>query len=308
MIVKTLRDRFLGTASFLLAPNDPPAGGNDGAGQDQNAGDNDTGGDDGKGKTTVLKEDVGAEDDAGAGDDAGGADDDDSDLADLPPEARAKAKAAIEKRLAREVGWRDRQIDRLYRKNREKDADNQALETIADPARRPAAQAQTDPNRKFTQAEVQAEARKISAQDKYDNDANDADARGKAVYGNKWGSTLAKLPKLGGVDVTDMVDILNTDQPHVVLYQLSDPDTYQRVMDLPPARRRNEFVKLSLKEAPKRIEESKRPAEQAAPVAAIAGGRRVAASQVDLYDEKVEDDAWYAARNASRRKKFTNVE
>ncbi len=304
-MIKILRNRFLNTASFLSAADDKSGGTDDQSGGDTQT--EDAGGDtqtEDAGKTTVLKEDVGAEDDAGTT-----GDDDDADLADLPPEARAKAKAAIEKRLAREVGWRDRQIDRLYRKNREKDADNQALETIADTQRRPTTTTQADPNRKFTQAEVQTEAQRIAAQTQYDRDANDADSRGKAAYGDKWSSTLAKLPKLGGVDVTDMVDILNTDQPHVVLYQLSDPDTYQRVMDLPPARRRNEFVKLSLKEAPKprTSTESKRPAEQAAPVVPLSGGRRVAASQINLYDDKAEDDAWYAARNATRRKKFSDV-
>ncbi len=314
-----LRNRFLNTASFLLAaPDDKGA----------------TGGE--QGKSTVLNENVGAEDDQGAqgdatgeqqqdaaqgdvGDDAGddgkGAegDDEDADLADLPPEVKAKAKAAIDKRMARETGWRDRQIDRLYRKTRETQEDNRALETIADPARRGAAPAK--PGETLSEAEINRRAderaKVLTAQQQYDRDANDADARGRTSYGDKWGTTIAKLPKLGGVDINDMVDILNTDQPHVVLYQLADPDTYERVMALPPARRRNEFVKLAMKEAPKpRAAEadSRRPSDAVAPVRPLQGGRRTGAQQVNLYDDKADDDAWYAARNAERRKKFSNVE
>lgn len=311
-----LRNRFLGTASFLFGPNDKPGEGqNDDAGGDQNdnGGQDDASGDDTGANAADDATGDGEADDT-TNDDTGADEDDDPDLADLPPEVRAKAKAALEKRLARETGWRDRQIDKLYRKQREAQEDNRALEQIADPARRaPAAGADSDPNRKFTADDVQREAQRLTAQQQYDQNANDADARGRKAYADKWGSTMAKLPKLGGVDVTDMVDILATDKPHVVLFSLADPETYERVMALPPARRRNEFVKLSMKDEPKarRVEgaaDSKRPADQAPPVVPLNRGRQVAAQQVNLYDDKAADDAWYAARNASRRKKFTNAE
>jgi hypothetical protein len=305
-----LRSLFLGTTSFLYGPNDKPGGEG--------------------GKSTVLNEDVGAEDDQG---DAGGAegnddgvqdqrtesdgsddeliveDDDDPELADLPLEAKLKAKKAIAKALEREVGWRDRQIDRLYRKSREAKADNEALEQIADPARRSAPKA----GETLTEVEINRRAADKARVMQYDRDCDDADARGRSIYQDKWAPTLAKLPKLGGVDVTDMTDIMATDKPHVVLFALANPDTYERVMALPPARRRNEFVKLSLLEEPKPRKaagepESKRPGDVPAPVVPISGGRRVAASQVNLYDDKAADDAWYAARNATRRKKFGNAE
>lgn len=306
-----LRNRFLNTASFLSGPDDPPNGG------------------EGNDKPTVLNENVGAEDDTGtesggegdtsgeteteAGSASSGDDEDDIDteLADLPPEARAKAKAALQKRLAKETGWRDRQLDRLYRKNREKDENVRALEQIADPARRPAAK----PGENLTAEQIEDRAKvlagQMTAQERYDTACNDTDTRGRDAYGDKWKSSLEKLPKLGGVEIGDMTDIMSTEQPHVVLYQLSDPDTYDRVMSLPPARRRTEFVKLSLKEAPKprKVEagESKRPADgQEAPIRPINNGRKAAAQTVNLYDDKVPDEAWYAARNATRRKKFSD--
>lgn len=305
-----LRNRFLSTTAFALAPPDPPAGG----------------------KTTVLNEDVGNENDAGddagaqAGQDTGGAGDDqggdgegadgdddepaagaeDDELADLTPEQRVK----VEARLNKEIGWRDRQIDKLYAKRRSAEQDVEAMRTIADPAtRRAPAGQQDDPNRKFTAEEVKSEAAKLNAQGQYDRDCEDTDASGKAAYGDKWGPTLAKLPKLGGVEVEAMVDILATDQPHVVLFQLADPETFERVMSLPPARRRNEFVKLSLKEAPKpRAADSKRPGDVPLPPRTLQAGRRTAAQRVNLHDDKTPDDAWYEERNRTRRKKFSNVQ
>ncbi len=303
-----LRNRFLSTSSLLFAaPNDKGGQSADDVQGDATGADS---GGDVQGDATGADSggDVQADEQG-----ADGGDDDDPDLVDLPPEAKVKAKEAIAKAVARETGWRDRQIDRLYRRTRETQEDNRALETIADPARRGAAPAK--PGETLSEAEIERRAtdraKVLSAQQQYDRDANDADARGRTSYGDKWGATIAKLPKLGGVDINDMVDILNTDQPHVVLYQLADPDTYERVMALPPARRRNEFVKLAMKEAPKprAVEaESRRPSDAVAPVRPLQGGRRTGAQQVNLYDDKADDDAWYAARNAERTKKISNVE
>lgn len=313
-----LRNRFLNTASFLSAPDDPPAGGKKplalsvedvtGAAQtdgDDNAGDN-TGAADGE-DASAAEDDAG-DDGEGGGNNTGGDEDDDPDLADLPVEVRAKAKAAIERRVARETGWRDRQIDRLHAKRRSAEEDVRAAEAVvgrrADGAAAP---------ENLTQAQIEERARKLAgemtAQQQYDRDANDADARGRSSYGDKWGTTIARLKPLGGLDMADMVDIMNTDQPHVVLYSLADPETYERVMALSPARRRNEFVKLSLKEAPKvrgTTVESKRPGDSPAPVRVVNGGRKVAAQQVNLADDKLDDETWYAARNATRRKKFSD--
>lgn len=306
------RNRFLNTASFLSAPDDPPAGGKKSLAEavdsvedtgDDNGGDDAGAGEDDAGGVEAAGED--GDSDSGGGE--GNAEDDDPDLADLPAEVRAKAKAAIDRRVARETGWRDRQIDRLHAKRRSAEEDVRAAEAVV--GRRADGTAAPE---NLTQAQIEERARALakdmSAAAQYDQNANDADARGVGAYGDKWRSTMAKLPKLGGVDLADMVDILNTDQPHVVLYSLADPDTYERVMALPPARRRNEFVKLSLKDAPKvrGVVADKRPGDSPAPVRPINNGRKVAARTVDLADDKLSDDDWYAARNATRRKKFSD--
>lgn len=315
-----LRNQFLNTTALLLDPREPTGSArNDTGGTDDGTNDdadNDTGAETGQ-DAGDAGDDTGGDGDGedgsddGSDDGSGDGEYDDPDLVDLPPEAKAKAKAAIAKAVAKETGWRDRQLNKLHARNRAAQEDVTALEAIADPARRAAAAAPEN----LTQAQIEERARELakgmSAQQQYDRDANDADARGQSVYGDKWKTTMAKLPKLGGLDVNDMVDILNTDQPHVVLFSLANPDVYERVMALSPARRRNEFVKLSLKEAPKpraATGESKRPGASPAPVTPVSGGRRVAAQQVNLYDDKAADDAWYEARNASRRKKFSSAQ
>lgn len=312
-----LRNRFLGTASFLSAPDDPSAGGKkplalsveDVTGAAQTDGDDDVSDDTGAGVGGDAGDAGDDEDGDGEGGDASGDEDDDPDLADLPAEVRAKAKAAIERRVARETGWRDRQIDRLHAKRRSAEEDVRAAEAVVGRRADGTTAAPGNPTDAQIEERAQVLAKNMSAQAQYDQNANDADARGSSVYGDKWRTTMGKLPKLGGVDVADMVDILNTDQPHVVLFSLADPETYERVMALPPARRRNEFVKLSLKEAPKARSvqtESKRPGNSARPVVPLGGGRKTAAQRVDLADDNLSDDDWYTARNATRRKKFSD--
>lgn len=315
--MNTLRNRFLGTSASMPAPPDKPAG---------------------EGKPTVLNEDVGGEDDQGAGgatdqnqqqdggsdgageggegdgegDGEGGAtveDDEDPDLADLPPEVREKAKKAIEKRLAKETGWRDRQIDRLHRQKREAREDVRATGTIIErqqqgqqPGQKPA----------LTEADVERLAQQKVAQDRYDEGCSDTDKSGRSYFGTAgWNERTGKLAKMGGVSLDDMAAILATDHPAMVIAQLADdPDEFDRVMGLPAARRNNAFVKLGLKEPPRQNKagerESLRPGDGPAPPRRLQNsGSRVAGQSVDLYKEGVDDDKWYEERNKQRRKKFS---
>lgn len=307
------KNRFLSSAAFLLGPpgeggdggggasdQDPAATGGAAAGDEGGAADdNDTGG--------AADDGSGAADDDG-GDEGGAADDGEDELAGLTPEQRAK----IEARIARETGWRDRQINKLYGKTRQLSQDVDALSTIADPQKRGAAQQQAAPDggAKFTEEDVKREAQRLTAQERYDQSCNDADAQGRAVYGNNWGKRLEQLPKLGGIPRDDMEDVVATDKPHVVLFHLADPETYERVMSMPPAKRRTEFVKLSLLEEPRKardIKEDVRPGQNKASGQQVQG-RRTAAQQANLYDDKIEDDKWFEERNRTRRKKFSSVE
>lgn len=309
-----LRDRFLSTTSLLLLPPDDPKPGADGKPTtlNEDVGAEDDGGDQGDNNTEASGDDDSGEADGGAdgGEDDGGngsaaSGDDDDEFADLPPEVKAK----VQKRLQKEIGWRDRQIDKLTAKRRNAEADAEAARTIVERQPKPGAAKKAPAAGAVAEDDVEAAAARIVAQREYDANANAADAAGKSAYGDKWGTALGKLPKLGGIDLDSMMDILGTDHPEVVIYTLgNDPDEYERVMGLPPAKRRTAFAKIGAQEPPTKAAPGKRPSQATAPVTPINGSRGTAAQRVNLYDDKVDDDAWYAERNRTRRKKFTNVE
>lgn len=302
--MNVLRNRFLNTAATLSDPRDPV---NDGTQQsvdddngDAGAGEDDNG-DTGEDDNVEANEDNGADDAGDEDGDAAADDEDDPDLAEFTPEQRKKVKDKI----AKETRWRDRQLERTHARRRSAEEDARAAAAVA--------AGTVKPGETLTEAQIEERAKvlagQMSSQERYDNDCNDTHAKGVKDFGKRWGTALAKLPKLGGIDVTDMVDILATEAPHVVMVELSDPDVYDRVMALPPARRRTEFVKLSLKELPKRVKqgENKRPGDAPPPPRVLNGnGRRVAATQVNLADDSVSDEAWYAERNRTRRRKFSD--
>lgn len=296
------RIRLLNTTAWFLAPDGPgesappPTEGTTTppAAEEQTAG----GTDSSQGEGNNDSEEGGADNENDTGEEGN---DDEDEFADLTPEQRAKVQARIE----RETRWRDRQIDRLYSKKRTAEAEAEAAAVIA--AGRTVSLPDTAP---LTPEQVRIEAQKLNAKDKYDEDCNATDAAGRAAFGDKWSEAVAKLPKMGGIEIADMVNILATDNPAMVLYTLANnPDKYEQVMSLPPARRVNEFVKLGLKPLPKATsrEGSKRPSTATPPVVPITGGRATAAKTVNLFDDKVPDEDWYRVRNETRKKKFTQV-
>lgn len=297
------RDRFLGSSSVLtLDPRDPD-------GEDQNdvvAQDDDVSGDDDAGADDQT-DDESAEGEEDGGDDNDDAeasgekdeDDEEVDLESLPPDVRRKVEKAIEAKLKKETAWRDKQISKLHTRNRNAAEDNKALKKIAEslPAN-------------ATEEQIAQAAAQLTAQQRYDEDTRMLDANGRKEYKGKWGPALDQLKNMGGIDVQDMIGINATDAPHTVLYAIAtDNELYERLTALPPAKRQTEFVKLSLKAAPKQGKSSSgAPSRAAPPVTPVSGTRATAAKKVNLLDDKVSDEDWYRARNAQRRKKFTHVE
>ena len=297
---------LLSTAARFSPPDE--GGGDSGAGGDAGAAAaQDGGADTGAGQVEAEQSDAGGNE---AGDaDGGGADDDEDPLAGLSPEQRAKVERRMQKEVQKEVGWRDRQIDRLHRKTREAQEDNKTLTTIA--ARQGGAAGDPPAAAQLTQEQIRTEAARLAAQEKYNEGLIETDDKGRQYYDSEWKGATDKLAKLGGVSPDDMQAILATDNPAVVLYSLSDPEEYERVMALSGAKRSNAFVKLGLKAPPKKkggaVKEELRPSGAPPPPRVIGGARGVAAQSVDLYNDKVDDDAWYAERNKARRKKFSDA-
>lgn len=203
--------------------------------------------------------------------------------------------------------WRDKELKRKHAKLKEAErreaemqqriADLERLAAGAQPANgegaeTPAPQMPTQRAQTFTQEEVRREAARLLEEQNYQNALIETNTSGQKAYGQKWTRALENLATFGEVEVGTMQAIMATDNPHKVLYELgANPADYQRIMDLPPARRHTEFVKLSLKPEP-RVAVSQAPA----PVEPLRGGGTTGRSLEDkMRDDKINDDEWYRA-------------
>jgi hypothetical protein len=148
------------------------------------------------------------------------------------------------------------------------------------------------------QAAIDAAAQRIVAQREYETNVNNVNLLGEKAYGAEWQKSIENLVTLGGdgsftADV--MQGILATDDPAHVLYELGRrPAEYQRIMELPQARRQTEMVKLAMQTNKVKISSAPAPVE---PV----GGRP--APSAGLRDD-MSDDEWNAARDAIDRKRW----
>jgi hypothetical protein len=139
----------------------------------------------------------------------------------------------------------------------------------------------------MTDTEIQRAAQALREQERFEEQLKSTNAAGEASYGKDWGKVLDKLSTFGEIDPADFATILNSDDPAKVLYEIgNDPAEYQRVMVLPPAKRKIELVKISIKETPK----ASPPPPPAAPKA-------------DLSD-KTDDADWFAARKKQKEERF----
>lgn len=203
---------------------------------------------------------------------------------------------------AEKEDWRDKEIRRKHAQNQALKRENEELKAIAQRVPRtaapaagteavPAATVAADPKL------VEVEAQKIVARNDYDRACNDANDKGKKTYGATWDKSIDNLQTLGGFDVDTMTGILATDDPARVLHELgSNPAEFQRVMELPPAKRLAEMVKIAIKPAPK-----KKVSEAPEPVEMLSGTGGPRGGGVNLYDDKTPDEDWYAKRTAEKR-------
>jgi hypothetical protein len=208
--------------------------------------------------------------------------------------------------------WRDKELSRRKRRLDEEvtakealAAENKRLKDLteslsrqpppdpANPDAPPPAPRQPS-ERVYTQAELDAEADRraeIKAQTvSFQRDFNSAVESANKAYGrDKVNEAIARISELGGLDVDHLNLVLATDDPAKVLFDLgSKPEEFQRIMELPYARRAVEFTKMGLKtETP-----APRVSRTAPPVEPLGGS---GGSADNRYSDKVDDAAWFAA-------------
>lgn len=219
--------------------------------------------------------------------------------------------------------WRDKELGRRKRRVDEESARATAAEArakaaedlVVSLARQPPAETpegqQPPPERRqpqervYTQAELDAEADRraeIKANNQtFQRDFDSAIQAANKSYGkDKVNEAIARISELGGLDVDHLNLVLATDDPGKVIFDLgSKPEEFQRIMDLPYARRAVEFTKMGLKsETPAR-----RPSGAPPPVEPIGGS---GGNSDNRYNDKADDAAWFAAeekRSAAAWKK-----
>lgn len=286
--------KWLGSTRFFFAPDD-------GAGSGADTGDAESNGANGDGANEADTDgDLDADGAGDQNDDGDGGEAGDQNNGDPPSAAAATTD--------KEIRWRDRQLARQHRRLQDLQRDNDTLRAIAEgrqpPANSPAPtgthdgtppQSQPGAKKTYTEEEARQMASQMASQNQYDADCNAVFAKGKDAF-KDWEDALARLPKLGGIDRATMEAILATDVPEQALYAIaSDPDEYERVMDLPAAKRQNALFKLGLKKAAA----TKTPSNAPEPPNRQSGGR-TPVGRVDLYDDNVSDDDWYKAREQQR--------
>lgn len=233
--------------------------------------------------------------------------------AEEKPAAEAKDPAAAEAAPAADAtpaeveDWRDRELRRKHaqikekdRKLAERDQEIADLRTLAERPRAEGGEAAAVPAKplaQMSQPEIQKAAQQLRDQERYQEQLASTNTNGEKTYGAEWDKALGRLTQFGTIDPQDMTAILNTDNSAKVLYELGkNPAEYQRILDLPPARRLNEYVKIAMKENPKAPQPSKAPA----PTDPV---KPRATPQPGLRDD-MDDDAWFAQRRKDKREKF----
>lgn len=130
------------------------------------------------------------------------------------------------------------------------------------------------------------------------NDACDAAFdSGVEKYGEQFKGDLNTLRALDMMQPELVQEMLATDSPADVMHKLaSDPEKAQRILEMPPAKRIAEFVKMAIPES----KPGKQVSKAGAPITPIKGAPK---KDFDLNDPEADDAEWFRRRNEDAKKK-----
>lgn len=208
--------------------------------------------------------------------------------------------------------WRDREIAQKHRQLKERDATIADLQarlaraqepppTTPPPAATPPQEppAATPPTRLKSEEQIRQEidqaattkAQTLIRNQEIENKFETAQRSGITEYGDKWQGAMNVLQSFGGLSDLDLEAVLNTDNPHQVLYAIgSDVQKLTELSKMSPARRFTEYVKLGLTK-PK---QNAKPSDTPPPVNRL-DGRPSSPAAEELRDDLPDED-WYAIR------------
>lgn len=217
--------------------------------------------------------------------------------------SEAETKAAEPQPAKKETPWYQKRIYEEAEGRRQAEAraqtlaeENKALKTKPDAAAEEG-EGEVKVSPEVIDKIATEKAKVIAAHDRaaeaFDNACNDAFAKGVENHGTEFAKALETCGAIGILDVRDptvLQDILATDAPHDVLFQLGqNPDLAVKLAKLPQARRIAEFVKMSIK-APAKPAVSK----AAAPITPLGGSPK---KDFDPLDPSLSDEDWHARQD-----------
>lgn len=223
------------------------------------------------------------------------------------PAAPAQATEQLPDWARKEIGAKHRQLleraeeaERLKRRIAELEAqgggpasaadDEPAEPVAAAPVRRPTASAQQPAD---IDAEVEKRVQMRRQLETFNEGCNNLIAEGRKNFAD-FDATIQTITDLGGLPPDQVMEVLGTDSPAKVMYQLGkNPELVQQLRTMTPQRRMNELVKLSMNAGPKMPVSSAPP-----PVEPISGN--VQPDPLALRDD-MGDDEWYKRRAAQRK-------
>lgn len=192
--------------------------------------------------------------------------------------------------------WVQRRIDQLTREKheerRQREAAEARLRELQPSATAPTTSAPSNPS---TPDQIREEARRLVAQDKFNDACNRVFDAGKTEFGADWDSSLRTFQLLGGAPQEFLEAITSMDDGHKVLQHLGqNPEVAERVLSLPPLRMALELARLETTAA----QAKPAPVSQApAPITPV-GGR---AAPVDPEEFATTADYIAARRRARTR-------
>lgn len=302
-----LRNRFLGSTTILplYAPPDPPsgaAGGDLGDVRDQSAR---TSGD-AAGDATADGGD-GSQQASGGAADAAASGDGQADGSGEPPAGATPQE---------KKDWRDKEIARKHRQLQDAKRENEELRRLIEAqngggtqrqdqqvqptgGQQPAPQAggqQPQRQNYGSKDEFDRAVAAAAAQSQLERDLDTTNAKGIEVYGrSKWDGAMQMIATLGGFEGDEFLQIMATDDPARVLYELgANPEAYQNIKELPPHKRQAEFIKIALAKKAPSVSQAPAPVDQV-------GSRGGRADDTELRDDLPEDE-WRRRRMIQKSK------
>lgn len=155
------------------------------------------------------------------------------------------------------------------------------------------------PARLLTQDDVQTEAQRIVAAERFTNACNDLDAKGKAQFGADWGKSLTNFAHIGGLlsekALPLMTTVLEAENGPAILKALGDDlDRAAELMELPPVRLAREITKMDME-----VGKPRKPSGAPAPAPIPGGGSK----PVEKDPETMDDSEWAVWRKRDLEKK-----